>query len=279
MTGKKGRTQYVILNGDRLYLYDTTNVNSSTVRMNGVDLEITNATALGDMDINTTVEMRLGIAGTPQITITAAHVLLPSGTRLEFSTVNQYIVNSLGNKIQYQAPASHLFNAPGNALELSAGVAVFYGDIDPAATSSKDIGSPTKVWQKGFFEVIGMYDITGNDFTSSWQMPALTTPAAAITTMETITLVDNHRYAIEIWVVSMQDDGTEGNYYHLDALFKREGGGAVQEGATTSITTIEEAGAADCVFDVNGNDVRVRVAGIAAEDWHWTGKIQVVEVD
>ena len=69
------------------------------------------------------------------------------------------------------------------------------------------------------------------------------------------------------------------NMYHLEGLFYCDGGNATQQGATTSITTIESEAGCDLVFDVTGNDVRVRWTGIVAETWNVTGKIEITEVD
>jgi len=127
-----------------------------------------------------------------------------------------------------------------------------------------------------------MYGSGNDDITTTWQMPATTTTDATVTTLDSVTLDDNHAYSILINVVAMESDGSDRNVYRLHGLFYRDGAGALQQGATVSINTVESEVNCACVFDVNGNDVRVRVTGIgggAPETWNWTGKIEVTEVD
>jgi hypothetical protein len=99
------------------------------------------------------------------------------------------------------------------------------------------------------------------------------TTDATVTTCGDVTLEDTAAYYIETTVIGRETDGTNRNLYHLEGLFYREGGNATQQGATTSITTVESDGAWACVFDVSTNDVRVRVTGAAATiDWKTTIK-------
>lgn len=99
----------------------------------------------------------------------------------------------------------------------------------------------------------------------------VTTTNATITSLKTLTLTDEKVYHIRISVLARERDGSDQNLYHLEGLFYRTGAGnATQQGATTSITTIESEVNCACVFDVNGNDVRVRVTGVAAETWDWS---------
>lgn len=99
----------------------------------------------------------------------------------------------------------------------------------------------------------------------------VTTADATVTTVKTLTLTDEKVYHITVSVLARERDGSDRNLYHLEGLFFRTGAGnATQQGATTSITTIESEAGCACVFDVNGNDVRVRVTGVAAETWDWS---------
>ena len=95
------------------------------------------------------------------------------------------------------------------------------------------------------------------------------TTNATQTTNGTLTLSDNTAVYVEATVIAMQSDGSDRNLYHLEGLFYRDGGGATQQGATTSITTIESEASCDCIFDVSSNSVRIRVTGVAAETWDW----------
>lgn len=125
---------------------------------------------------------------------------------------------------------------------------------------------------------VEQYDSTNNDKSYSRQMPALATADATQTTIDTVTLDDNHAYLIKVEGVAMENDGSGRRSKIMAGTFYRDGGGATQEGATTSIHN-EGSDAVLFDFTVNGNDVRVSVTGIAAEDWDWTGRLTVVELD
>lgn len=93
---------------------------------------------------------------------------------------------------------------------------------------------------------------------------AVQTTDATVTTCGSVTLEDTSVYKIEAEILGRETDGSNRAMYHLEGLFYREGGVAVQQGATISLVTIESDAAWACVFDVNSNDVRVRVTGAAA---------------
>lgn len=98
----------------------------------------------------------------------------------------------------------------------------------------------------------------------------ITTSDGNITTLDSLTLLDEKLYHIVVSVLARKRDGSHQNLYHLEGLFYRTAAGdAIQEGHTTHITLIESDENCDCVFDCSGNDMRVRITGIAAETWDW----------
>jgi len=105
-----------------------------------------------------------------------------------------------------------------------------------------------------------------------------TTTDATVTTAHAYTLADNTAILFQAKVLAIEDDASDRNLYHIEGLFYRDGAGAVQQGATTSITTIESEINCDCVFDVNGNDARLRITGIAAENWNWKWEINITPI-
>lgn len=115
---------------------------------------------------------------------------------------------------------------------------------------------------------LGTSSVYGGGQTEIIPDPVETTDET-VTTCGSVTLTDDSAYLIEARVIGMQSDGSSRNVYHIEGLFYRDGGNATQQGATTSITTIESEALCDCVFDTDTNDVRVRVTGVAAETWHW----------
>lgn len=96
-----------------------------------------------------------------------------------------------------------------------------------------------------------------------------TTTDDTVTTVGSVSLADTSVYYIEATILARETDGSNRNLYHLEGLFYREGGGATQQDATTTITEIESAAAWDCVFDVNVNDVRVRCTGAVGDNVNW----------
>jgi len=303
-------------------IIDAGGVNLSTFTMNGTDLEVTNATALGDMAFASTVEMRFSVAGGQELSINTNAILVTTATQLQFGVVGKNISENGGHldinsnaRIDLTATSGIRMYGPGYAAILQTagltmqGVAYVafgaasrqivangadleitnttaLGDIIYNATvlhSYEIAGTPEYEMSATAFTALGgnmiqWNDSTNNDITTSWQMPALTTPAAAITTMETITLSDNHSYTIIVEAVAMEGDGSDRRGFIKSGVFYRDGAGALQQGVT--ISTMNEGSAAVLLdFTVNGNDVRVSVTGIAAETWRWTGKITVVELD
>ena len=104
-----------------------------------------------------------------------------------------------------------------------------------------------------------------------------TTTDATVTTLDEFTMSDNTALFISIVVTGMESDGSDRNTYELKGLFYRDGGNATQQGGTTSAFTVESEGSCDCVFDVNGNNVRIRITGVAAETWKWTSSLTMQE--
>lgn len=106
-----------------------------------------------------------------------------------------------------------------------------------------------------------------------------TTTDATVTTLHTLTLSDNTAIYIEAKVIAMESDGSDRGIHHISGLFYRDGGNATQEGATVSLNTTESDAATDVAFVISTNDVLLRVTGIAAETWNWTGVVSVVHVN
>ena len=90
-------------------------------------------------------------------------------------------------------------------------------------------------------------------------------------------MVDETAVMITARVVAVQEDGAERAAYHIQGLFYATGGGAAtQQGSTAAIMTAIESDAAwDCLFDVSGQEVRLRVIGDAANTVNWTIDIEI----
>lgn len=110
------------------------------------------------------------------------------------------------------------------------------------------------------------------------------TTDATVTTLVQIELDDNATTFLEATVVARRTGGSAGTAgdsaaYVLKGLFYRTGAGAAtQVGSTTVDTSIESVSAYDCVFDVTGNDVRIRVTGVANTNITWSGTVRMKKV-
>jgi hypothetical protein len=125
--------------------------------------------------------------------------------------------------------------------------------------------------------LIEAQNLTLKDYQLEKHENNVTTTDATVTTLLSKTLTDEKVYRIEAQILARERDGSDRNSYHIQGLFYRTGAGnATQEGATVPVAIESEALCA-CTFDTNGNDVRVRVTGVAAETWDWQGVMEVFE--
>lgn len=152
-----------------------------------------------------------------------------------------------------------------------------------ATTVTADIGKIYKVTQ-GNTQSLYMVRSAGSPGTftkvAQGRDTLTTTNDATETTAWSVELVDETAMLVTAKVVAMQEDGGQRNAYHIQGLFYATGGGvATQQGSTAAIMTAIESDAAwDCTFDVNGQEVRLRVTGDAGNDVKWTASIEVVHV-
>lgn len=99
----------------------------------------------------------------------------------------------------------------------------------------------------------------------------LRTESAGATHVLEFDLADEAAYYCVVRCIATQSDFSDRNFYHLEGLFYRNGGGgATQEGATTDISEIESEANWDCVFGVSANTLRVTVDDNSGDtvDWH-----------
>ena len=106
------------------------------------------------------------------------------------------------------------------------------------------------------------------------------TTDATVTTCGYFTLPDECAAFVRAYVIGIQSGSTNAAAYHLQAGAKGQSGtrSLITGGPhkiTESGTNMEDVGTWDCTIDVSGNDVRVRVTGLAATtiDWQTTMEI------
>lgn len=100
------------------------------------------------------------------------------------------------------------------------------------------------------------------------------TTDATVTTLDSLTLLDENTYHIEAFVTGVKSDGTDRASYHLAVtVYRTAAGGATIQGSVTSLHTQESDAAWDADFTVSGNVLRVSVTGKAATTIEWASTI------
>lgn len=101
-----------------------------------------------------------------------------------------------------------------------------------------------------------------------------TTTDATVTVVKKITLTDNMVYQIKARVLGWQNNLAQRASYEISGTFYRAGGGATLVGAVTN--NVQESNAAwDATLAVNGNDVELRVTGVAAVTIRWSAALDI----
>jgi len=123
----------------------------------------------------------------------------------------------------------------------------------------------------------GSYDFANQRYSKTF---TLTTAATgAVTTIWSDEIPDNTSWTVEFQVLGRATAGGAARaVYRKMGLFYREGGGAVQEGAVTTIAAITSVGGFLAALGVSGNDVRVQVLDDAVRTVSWQALIWVQEV-
>lgn len=291
----------------------TTPANLASIIMNGVDLEITNTTALGDIIINATVEIREEISSVVRTILTATEFTEQDNSVSCIHNIDTYSTNAavssilalrksdsntLGNLAQtddgeqlgglevHGVDNGTVFGIAASMIvtQVGASAAQLASDMVFATYSNAGINTNQFALRfDGSVEIargapVKFFDSAEDDLSYIEQMETLPTSDAVQTTMHTITLDDNHTYTIEVRVASQEDDASDRRGFIKSGVFYRDGGGAVQQGVT--ISQMNEGSAAVLLdFTVAGNTVLVSMTGIALEDWRHGGHILVVEMD
>jgi len=105
------------------------------------------------------------------------------------------------------------------------------------------------------------------------------TTDATVTTLDSLTLLDENTYQVEAWVVGVRSDGAARASYHLAAtVFRTAAGGATLQGSVTSLHTQESDVNWEATFTVSGNDIRASVTGVAATTIQWGSTITYINM-
>jgi len=126
------------------------------------------------------------------------------------------------------------------------------------------------------FKGAGTVTLTLGHIETAWYGSYTSLNATAVL-LGTFTLDDNATYEITAKVMG-HVDGAGGNRatYIIHGLFYRNGGIAVQQGATTVISSIEADAAWACDFSLLNNDIRISANGKAADGTiTWTAEFEI----
>lgn len=99
------------------------------------------------------------------------------------------------------------------------------------------------------------------------------------TTLWSFTMGDNTAIYVSAKIVCMETDGSDRNVYEKRVLVYRDGGGATIQGAVQTLVEIESDAAWDADFDVDTNDVRLRITGgPATTNVNWRATVEYQQV-
>lgn len=107
------------------------------------------------------------------------------------------------------------------------------------------------------------------------------TTDATSTVLISVTLPDNSAFRCDWDVMGMESDGSDRAVYSIGGLFYRDGGTATQQGSDwANFTAIEsDATWTGADLDVNSNNVRCKVQGVASQTINWSCELTARSID
>lgn len=104
------------------------------------------------------------------------------------------------------------------------------------------------------------------------------TSDATQTTCGVVTLPDECYAQFLVRVVARTTGGVRAEYVRWYSAGREAGAGAAAVAGNTSTRLVEDIAAWDCLMDVSGNDMRVRVTGAAATTIDWLVMIDTLMI-
>ncbi len=141
-----------------------------------------------------------------------------------------------------------------------------FADISSAQSlSNKTLASPIITTQ---FSFDGLTNYAGAQ--QIWKQAGVNTTDATVTDLINIPLATSKKVLLEALIEGTKDDESAGIIAKVIVGARRAGGNITLIG-TPTITVMEDAGTQDITVDVDTGTqaLRVRVTGIAAENWEW----------
>jgi hypothetical protein len=132
---------------------------------------------------------------------------------------------------------------------------------------------------KGYVKIVDGSRLRHDD-RHMFQASVQTTDATE-TTAASLTLLDDKVYNVVVRVVTRRSDvgGEARASWQFQTTAYRAGGGATLQGSVKQEYKSSSAGALAADLDVDSNDLRVRVSGLAAQDFEWKAYVDYVESD
>jgi len=94
----------------------------------------------------------------------------------------------------------------------------------------------------------------------------------------TIPMTDQRTWLIKMTIVGFRDNGDDYAGYIREAVFYRDGGGAVRIGQTNTPLNRETTQRYNVRLEVSGNNIIVEVRGRTGHDVNWKGRYTLIEV-
>lgn len=102
-----------------------------------------------------------------------------------------------------------------------------------------------------------------------WMQAGVQTTDATQTTIASITVATNEAVCVEARIIGMRDDFSACCGGTVLYTARNAGAGAIEASVPLIETQEDSAGAPALDADVSGNDVRLRITGLAAQNWNW----------
>ena len=146
-------------------------------------------------------------------------------------------------------------------------------------TASDDVGKVWRITDSDMYLTVKTSGTPGTFLKGNAELKKSSTTNDTPANLYSFTMEDNSRIILEARILAMETDGTNGNGYIIRGLFKREGAGAVQQGATDVVWIEEEDSAWSVAFSISGNDVRVQgTGGAATTNVTWISEVELTHV-
>ena len=265
------------------------NAGGALVITNAYSLYVTGAPVQG---ANMTLTRTWAAGFNGNVGVGAGTALLPSYSFIGYPNTGFYLGAvddmriAIGGALSHRFVGSY-FLTPAIRRIATGQMSIEGASTDGATAIGLQIGNENALVTAGA-KIVSFYSdnlTTGKSFVSkdgeyAQVRGTVQTTDATVTTAATFTLAATSKvYHIKAIIVGRTTSDANRASYELDATVYRAGAGALIQGAITSVHTVESDAAWDATFDVSGNDLRVRVTGVAATTINWASTITYVIVE